>query len=122
MVEQASQDCLQEGKLKEKKAREYVEAFKRLPLSQAIFALSHFARSLRQQLSQRTLIVESATPLTDEQIKKIEKAVCRQFQVATTEALINPALLGGLKLRLRDYVFDYSLKMAIAQLKGAIHG
>ncbi len=122
IVELALKSCFEDAKLNEKKAQQFVEFFKKLPRSQAIFALNAFLKGLRVQMQKQTLVVESASALNTQQVKGIEKSIKGEFEILKTEVKLNPALLGGLKFRVGDYIFDDSVRERIEQLKGAING
>lgn len=108
------------GSLDNKKVAEFIQQFKKLPLNESQFVLKEYAKALKRELNKITLIIESTTPLSKEQIKKIETVVSNDFKVSQTENQINPSLLGGFRFKIGDMVFDNSLKSKIEQIGGAI--
>lgn len=123
IVDRALDSCFEGGKLNRDKTLGFVKAFEGLPTAQAISALSRLTKGLRRQLDRQTLVIESTDSLSMPQVRKIEKNMKNQFGVLKTEVKLNPGLLGGLKLKVGDTIFDYSLKNSIKQLKeGIVNG
>jgi len=64
-------------------------------------------------------IIYSVIPLSDQQIKKIkskiEKIVNHKLEVVNK---LDPSLIGGIKIKVNNQVFDGSIKGQIEQLKG----
>lgn len=68
------------------------------------------------------MIIYSAMPITDAQVKAIEKIYAKKlgtsgFSVQTT---VDASLIGGVKVVVGDNVFDGSLKTRFTALRGAI--
>ena len=64
------------------------------------------------------VLVYSAVPLADEYKTRIEGAVRERFQLEPVlELYVDPALLGGLKLRIGDMVYDATVRTRIDNLR-----
>lgn len=61
--------------------------------------------------------IETAYALAGEQVERIRDAMARRLNGrVTTEVTVNPALLGGLKVRVEDTVHDLSLAGRLSRL------
>lgn len=112
--------CSPEGKLDEGKLRHVIKAVsERKPRNfQGILVSLH--RLVRLDLAQRHVLIESATELdsaTAENIKN--KMVSQHGEGLTFEYKINPALLGGIRIRKGDDVWDGSVKAKIDRITNA---
>ncbi len=81
----------------------------RLDLVRAILAE---ARDLHDQRTRRLkVLITTAVPITDEQRQRIEARVRERFQLEPVLVpRIDPALLGGIKIRIGDRQFDGSVR------------
>lgn len=109
-----------EGKIKEDNVINVVKNLKTLPRSQAIYAISKYIKGLKNKSREGNAVIESAIPLSSEQINSIIAKLRGDFQITGVENKINSDLLGGIKVRIGDNVLDYSLKSKIAQIGNAI--
>lgn len=120
LVEKCCKYCCADGRINEKKVVSVIKNLKALPRSQAIFAISEFVKALKKQKGQTTLLVESSIPLQREQLDIISKKLKADFVISEVKNVINPALLGGFRVKIGDTLTDYSLQNKILQLKEAI--
>lgn len=68
-------------------------------------------------------MVETATPLSAEDTAQLIKTLSRVTgQTVVVETRTNPALLGGIVVRIGDRVFDGSLVRQLARLGGRLRG
>ena len=72
--------------------------------------------------SQQGVLIESAVALSDKDLTTILETIKDKlgFLPEVVQA-VNPELLGGIKLKIGDHVFDVTLKNRLAQLKEHIH-
>lgn len=110
-----------QGRLKEGFAKSSVNLFKKLPLSQGISYLSLYYKGLKREISKTTLEIFSSTPLSSEQKNKIIKTAGKSFRINKTETALDTSLLGGLRIKIGDMVFDDSIYNKIGQMKGMIN-
>jgi hypothetical protein len=109
--------CFREGRLNEEKVASIVASFKSLPRSQAIFVISELLKALKKTQNQTTLQIESPVPVASIQTNRIIDRLKKEFLITNTENQINPALLGGFRVRIGDTLLDYSLSNKVSQLK-----
>lgn len=80
--------------------------------------LSHFQRLVKLHLDRRTATIESATPLDD----NFKTSLSAKLNAPKGGGLIfnfqhNPALIGGLRVRVGSDVFDGSVRARLAALE-----
>lgn len=110
------------GKILEDNVKSYSKVLRALPNSSAILALSYFLAGIKRGVGRTTLEIESAVVLSEVEIKKIVDLVSAQSPVFQVNTNLNHQLLGGLRVKIGDFVFDDSINARINQLKGAIDG
>jgi F-type H+-transporting ATPase subunit delta len=80
--------------------------------------LTHFQRLLKLEIDRRAASVESAAPLAPELNNQIQAALTRLYgQGLTLTFRENPALLGGLRIKVGSDVFDGSVQCRLAALQ-----
>lgn len=109
------------GKLDDSVAKKFVKSFKALSLGQAIPSLTYYLRALNLEISKTTLTVMSATKITSGQQNSIENTLKKDFKILETQYEISPVLLGGIKVKIGDIIFDNSLKVKLHQVSEAIN-
>ncbi len=120
LIKKVIQDVFESGKLNDKKIKTYLESFKKLPTLQALEVLKEFERQLRRKLAETTITIESAVKLTPEEVRKVEKTMKSQHQINNLKLVVNESLLGGLKVRVGDEVYDDSVQTKIDEVGEAI--
>lgn len=108
------------GKANVMTAKEVIKVLKTLPRAQAIYAISKFLKGLRKKGGETAAVIESAVPLSKNQIATIIKNLSREFVITEVENRIKPEILGGIKVRIGDTVLDYSLAGRASQIGGAL--
>lgn len=93
---------------------------KTLPRPRAIQALSVYSKRLRAEVSARTLSIESSIDLPEAQVDEIRQVISKIHHVTQVQRTTNSSLLGGLRVKIGDLVFDDSVSRKIEQVKGAI--
>ncbi len=82
--------------------------------------LQFFQRLVRLDLERHTARIESATPLSDGARAEIEANLGRLYGEGLTVSLtVNPALVGGLRVRVGSDVYDGSIHGRLERLKEA---
>ncbi len=112
--------CATGNRLNEDKLRTVIKALvERKPRNyRGILATLH--RQVRLDLAQRHVIVESAKQLDEATGKNIaNKMLSEHGDGLTFEYKINPALLGGIRIRKGDDVWDGSVKGRLDKLADA---
>jgi F-type H+-transporting ATPase subunit delta len=67
----------------------------------------------------RRVTIESARPLDDKEVAAVLKAIGRDPDGTETTTRVDPALVGGVKIRLRDGTVDATVKGSLGRLKDA---
>ena len=80
--------------------------------------LSHFHRLVKLDLERRTAQVESAVPLPQDLQTSVQNSLTRAYgtglKISFTE---NPALIGGMRVRVGSDVYDGSVQARLTALK-----
>lgn len=108
------------SKFDEKVLQAWVDYFKTYPRFKAKLLLKLFLESLKNEIKNRTLVVESSVRVLDKDLNILRQNFSKEFETIQTENLITPNLLGGLRVRIGDYIFEDSLKSRIEQVKEGI--
>lgn len=108
------------GGILEDRVKKHIDHFKKLPLSQALPLMKGYLKELKNEIVKRTLNIESTVTLTPVQIADIKESLGYRFSVSKVQNTINPHLLGGIKVKIGDMVYNDSLASKIERLKGAI--
>ncbi|MFD1393901.1 ATP synthase F1 subunit delta [Lacticaseibacillus jixianensis] len=63
--------------------------------------------------------VTTAVPLTEAQVQAMNQALAKQFNVKTVgvTAVVDPAVIGGVKVQSNDLIIDGTVKTRLAQLR-----
>jgi F-type H+-transporting ATPase subunit delta len=96
-----------------------LNAHERLDLLRPILAA---LRELRDQRARRIrVLVRSAVPLPDDQRSRLEHELREAFRLdPVLEMRVEPALLGGLVVRVGDWVYDDSVRTRIETLRNQL--
>ena len=106
------------GVLDENKARQVVDAVLASKPRAYIPILNHFQRLLKLDLARRSALVESVTALDDVQQSGVKSALTQRYGAGLTFTFTqNPALIGGMRIKVGSDVFDGSIQSRLAQLQ-----
>jgi len=109
--------CLVNGVLDENRVRQIVGKVAEIRPRGYVGVLSHFQRLVKLELDRRSAKVESATPLPPELQSAItgnlNRIYCAGLNIAFTQ---NPALLGGLRIKVGSDVYDGSVQARLERL------
>lgn len=120
LVQKSVEQSFEKGKIDEKRARGFIETFKKLSLNESIFCLETYQKLLKQELSKSEAIVYSAIKLSTEEQKKILKKLNSELLILSSDFKIDPSLLGGIKVKIGDIIFDDTVKSKINTVKEVI--
>lgn len=95
---------------------EHIQTLKSLPMPDSIFALGEYLRRIKSELAKTTLEIESSIPLAQNQVRQITEALKADHPITAVKTVINPSILGGLRVRIGDVVYDDSVSRRILQL------
>jgi F-type H+-transporting ATPase subunit delta len=113
--------CLVNGVLDEARTREVA---RRIALSgrrgsRAI--LSNFLRLVRLDLARRVAMVESAAPLPDDVRESVAAGLARTYGAGVKATFsVNPALVGGMRIKVGSDVYDGSVRARLAALEARL--
>ncbi len=105
-----------EGKLKSAKVSQITRSFTKLSSSQGLVYLKSYLQELKKYLQFRSLVIDCSSKLSQSQLATISKTFKKDYLVLETRENLDPSLLGGLRIKIGDAIFDYSLKARINEL------
>ncbi len=110
--------CLGDGVLDEARARQVVDHIARSRHTGALAVLGQFFRLLRLHQAERTAIVTSAAPLDPAVRAEIERGLAgMNGRAVTTTFVVDPALIGGMRVQIGSDVYDGSVRAVLAALE-----
>ena len=113
--------CMVEGTLDEARARLVVKRLVSSKRRGALQILSGFQRLLRLEYGRHTALVESAAPLDQDVQKEIVSGLDRRYgSHLTTSFGQNPALIGGVRIKVGSDVYDGTIRARLAALVSSL--
>lgn len=110
-----------DGKLDEGRAQRIVEQIKAAKPRGFLQILEGYVKLLRLELEKRHAVVESAIELDAGMANKVREDLMKSYGGDLSfEFRINPALLGGMRVRVGSDVWDGSIRTRLTQLADAI--
>jgi len=110
--------CLVKGLLDETRVRGAVKKVIELKPRGYVAILSHFQRLVKLDIERRTARVESATPLSEDLQSKVRENLTQAYgQGLSISFLQNPALIGGLRIKVGSNVYDGSVQARLHALE-----
>lgn len=122
IIQKSIDASFKDGKLLEKRAQSFIKIFKSQSKVEAIELLTQYLKNLKRVLNSTTMVVESVIPLANSEKADLKKKYATGFTVHNIEYKLDPSLLGGLRVKIGDYISEDSLRSRIAQVKEIIHG
>ena len=117
-AKQLFRTCTMDGLLDEKRARQAVDELLQLKPRGYLAILSHFERLVKLDIDRRTAKVESAVPLPSDIQSKVQTGLTKQYgQGLTISFAQNPALIGGLRIKVGSDVYDGSVQARLNELQ-----
>lgn len=106
------------GVLDEARVRLAVDEVLRLKPRGYLGLLSHFQRLVKLDLDRRSARVESVVPLDEAQQGSVKAALTKRYgQGLSFTFAQNPALIGGMRIKVGSDVFDGSIQSRLAQMQ-----
>jgi len=110
-------DTVVNGVLDENRVRQVVSKVAELKPRGYVQILGHFERLVKLEIERRTAKVESAVPLTAELQADVKDKLARIYgQGLNISFAQNPALLGGLRIKVGSDVYDGSVEARLERL------
>jgi F-type H+-transporting ATPase subunit delta len=117
-AKQLFRSCVANGLLDENRVREAVKRVIEAKPRGYLAILSHFERLVKLDLERRRAKVESATPLAQDLRIKVQAGLAQLYgpglNLSFTE---NPALIGGLRIKVGSDVYDGSVQARLTALQ-----
>ncbi len=110
--------CFVDGRMDEERVRGAVKAVAEGKPRNYLGILTAFERLVKSEIQKFMMHVESPLPLDDTRLKEIQSKIQTRFpSPLTTSHSINPALIGGLRLKVGSDVWDGSVSAKLKQLQ-----
>jgi F-type H+-transporting ATPase subunit delta len=110
--------CQVNGLLDEGRARHAVQLVIDAKPRGYFSVLTHFQRLIKLDLDRRAAKVESATPLAPDLQSRLQAGLSRTYGPGLNLSFAqNPALLGGLRIKVGSDVYDGSVQARLAALE-----
>ena len=108
------------GRLDPAKVRMAVQQVAALKPRGFLAVLSHFERLVKLELQRRTATVETAVPLSPELQQNVRGNLSRAYGEGLEFNFVqNPALIGGMRIKVGSDVYDGSVQGRLASLEEA---
>lgn len=112
--------CQVDGQLDDNRLRDLVSKLIASQPRDYRAILSAIQRLTRLEAARRSVVVESATPLTATEGQQVSQGLAKDYgHNLTIEYRTNPELLGGLRIKVGDDVLDGSVKGRLDRLSKA---
>jgi F-type H+-transporting ATPase subunit delta len=109
--------CLVDGRLDEQRAREVVKCVLESKRRGYLAVLGEFARLMKLEDARHTAKVESATPLRPDLQARLQGTLESAYgEGISTEFLENTDLIGGMRIRVANDVYDGSVRWRLTEL------
>jgi len=113
--------CMVDGHLDENRVRTIVQRVAHSNRRGSLPVLMQLQRLVRLDLDQRTARVESAMPLTDDVRRDVVAGLARLYgSGVATSFEQNPALIGGMRIKVGSDVYDGSVRSRLAALEARL--
>lgn len=107
-----------EGELNETRVRSLVKSIIEQKPRNYLNILELYKRLLRFELEKRTAVIETASDLSlDAATEIITNLKCKYGNDLDTRFVVNPELLGGMRIRVGDDVWDSSVRNRLHRLQ-----
>ena len=110
--------CLVNGSLDEGRARQVVDRVIESGRSGGVTILSHFLRLLKLDRARHAAQVESAAPLDAGVRATVEEGLLRRYgPMMKTTFVVDPTLIGGMRVKVGSDVYDGSVRGGLETLE-----
>jgi F-type H+-transporting ATPase subunit delta len=122
-AKQLFKSCLVNGLLDDNRARQATDEVLALKPRGYIGILSQFERLVKLDIERRTAKVESAFPLPSDIQSKVQAGLVKHYgQGVAVSFTQNPALIGGLRIKVGSDVYDGSVQARLNALQESFSG
>ena len=117
-AKQLFRSCVADGLLDEQRARQVVKQVLETKPRGYLAIVSHFLRLVKLDLERRTAKVETADALPPDLQAKVQAGLARAYGPGLALSFArNPALLGGLRIKVGSDVYDGSVQARLTALQ-----
>jgi len=110
--------CFANGLLDEQRVRQAIQNVIQTKPRDYIGILSHFQRLVKLDVDRRTAKVESAVPLAQDLQTKVQANLTQAYGPGLNLSFAqNPALIGGMRIKVGSDVYDGSVQARLAALR-----
>jgi len=110
--------CIGNDVVDEPRTRQVVDGIARSARAGAHGVLKQFFRLVRLYQAERTAVVASATPLDPAVRAELERGLAGIYgRTVQTTFVVDPALIGGVRLQIGSDVYDGSIRAGLAALE-----
>ena len=110
--------CVVNGTLDEDRVREVVQSVIEFRRRGYLALLGNFRRLVKLDRAQHTATVESAEPVAEDLRSHVQADIERVYGSGlATQFVLNPELIGGMRIQVGSDVYDRSVQAGIAELK-----
>ncbi len=118
---QLARACMVDGKLDESRVRLVVSKLLESKPRSYIGILENFQRLIAAEVEKNKAVVESATPLDSQTQTGLQASLSQRYgRPLALEFQVNPALLGGIRVKVGSDVWDGSVKARLEALQNAL--
>jgi len=112
--------CFRDGRLDHERVRQAVREVLQAKPRGHLAILSQFQRLVKLSLEQRSALVESPVPLPPDLQSRLQDDLARAYGPGLDVSFArNPALLGGLRIRVGSDVFDGTIRARLTALENS---
>ena len=113
--------CLVDGLLDHGRVRQVTQRIAASPRRGSLQLLSDFRRLVRLDHERHTALVESAAPISSGLRDSIQVDLTRLYGPGLVASFVdNPALIGGLRIKVGSDVYDTSVRSRLAALEARL--
>lgn len=113
--------CAAGGVLDERRARQVAQGLASSGRRGALALLSEFRRLVRLDRDRHTAVIESAAPLVANLRHDIQTDLARRYGAGILAVFTeDPALIGGMRIKVGSDVYDSSVKARLAALEARL--
>ena len=110
--------CFVNGLLDDARVRQAVSGMASAKPRGYLAILSHFERLVKMEIERRTARIEGAVPLTSEQQADVTARLNGMYGAGLDISFVqNPALIGGLRVKVGSDVYDGSVQARLEALR-----
>jgi F-type H+-transporting ATPase subunit delta len=117
-AKQLFRSCLTAGGLDEPRVKAAIQQVLQIKPRGYLAILSHFTRLVKLEIERRTARVETATPLPPDLQPQVQANLSRAYGAGLIVSFAqNPALIGGMRIKVGSDVYDGSVQARLAALQ-----